>query len=325
MNLRKNFIKNNPHRIFLATLLGAMLAVGGSVWATTVGTNVTVSGYLTTSGTTASSSVTYALGIATTTPSNTLSVVGDTYITRGLGVGIATTTTGALEMTGSAYLAGALSVTGASAFQGLSSLLGGILVNNATSTIRNLDMVLSTSTQATSTYLNVSTLASTSALRVSNLSTLTGGVLTSFSTSTISNLDMVSSTSTQATSTYLYVSGRLWVGAGGTGGSATTSAIAAIRHGWCDFGPIIASQSIVASTTGVVACTGQAPQGHAADDKVWLTASTTASGFINGGMPVMYTGMASSTAAGRIQAMVFNGTGAAWTVTTSSWQYLIVK
>ena len=275
MNLRKNFIKNNPHRIFLATLLGAMLAVGGSVWATTVGTNVTVSGYLTTSGTTASSSVTYALGIATTTPSNTLSVVGDTYITRGLGVGIATTTTGALEMTGSAYLAGALSVTGASAFQGLSSLLGGILVNNATSTIRNLDMVLSTSTQATSTYL--------------------------------------------------YVSGRLWVGAGGTGGSATTSAIAAIRHGWCDFGPIIASQSIVASTTGVVACTGQAPQGHAADDKVWLTASTTASGFINGGMPVMYTGMASSTAAGRIQAMVFNGTGAAWTVTTSSWQYLIVK
>ncbi|OGZ46311.1 MAG: hypothetical protein A2844_02630, partial [Candidatus Ryanbacteria bacterium RIFCSPHIGHO2_01_FULL_48_80] len=64
---------------------------------------------------------------------------------------------------------------------GLSTLTGGILANSSTSTITNLTMILSTSTQATTTYLNVSTLASTSQL------TINGGLVTygRSSTSTI--------------------------------------------------------------------------------------------------------------------------------------------
>ncbi len=121
--------------------------------------------------------------------------------------------------------------------------------------------------------------------------------------------------SLRASSTVM-TTGAVTIGAGGT--SFTN-----ILYGFCDFGPIVASQSIVASTTGTVACTGQVPSGLAAGDKVWLTASTTASGVVGGS--VIYTGIASSTATTRIQAMVFNGTGAAWTVTTSTWQYFIIK
>jgi hypothetical protein len=96
-------------------------------------------------------------------------------------------------------------------------------------------------------------------------------------------------------------------------------------HGFCDFGPIVASQTIAATSTGTVACTTNVPTGHASGDKVWLTASTTAIGLLAGSNNISYTGLASSTAAGRIQAMLYNGTGAAFTVTTSTWQYLIIK
>src|SRR3989344_9583285 len=101
--------KNNLLFLF-ALILGITLAVGASVWATSIGTNVSVSGTLTTDG--------------------------------------------------------------ASTLTGLATIPGGILANNSTSTIRNLDMLTSTSTSATSTYFAVSNYASTSALRVSNAATL---------------------------------------------------------------------------------------------------------------------------------------------------------
>ena len=108
----------------LAMVLGALLTVSASVWATSLGTNISSSG---------------SLSAATT-----------------------------------------LSVTGKS------TLSGGILVNNATSTITWLNMINATSTNATSTFLGVSTHASTSALRVSNATTFDGSLTyTNVGTTTI--------------------------------------------------------------------------------------------------------------------------------------------
>lgn len=98
-----------------------MLAVGGSVWATSVGTNVSVTGNITASSATASSSVTYALGVGTSTPAMKFSVggaggtnTGHGYFTGGLGVGnVSTTTAGGIETSGAALLGGVLNVTGA--------------------------------------------------------------------------------------------------------------------------------------------------------------------------------------------------------------------
>lgn len=112
--------RNNPYLFFVALVLGVVLAVGGSVWATSVGTSVSVTGNLTVSSTSASSTVTYALGVGTSTPAMMFSVggaggtnTGHGYFTGGLGVGRATTTAGGLETTGAALLGGVLNVGGA--------------------------------------------------------------------------------------------------------------------------------------------------------------------------------------------------------------------
>lgn len=113
--------RNNPYLFFVALVLGVVMAVGGSVWATSVGTNVSVTGNLTVSSTSASSSVTYALGVGTSTPAKMFSVggaggtnTGHGYFTGGLGVGnVSTTTVGGIETSGAALLGGVLNVTGA--------------------------------------------------------------------------------------------------------------------------------------------------------------------------------------------------------------------
>src|SRR3989338_1919574 len=117
--------KNSPYSFILALVLGAFLAVGFSAWATSLGTNVSVTGTLTVSSATASSSITTALGVGTTTPSVMFSVggaagnaTGHGYFTGGLGVGIATTTAGAFQTTGAGLIAGAFNVTGVSQFNG---------------------------------------------------------------------------------------------------------------------------------------------------------------------------------------------------------------
>ncbi|MEK7558659.1 MAG: hypothetical protein AAB507_02420, partial [Patescibacteria group bacterium] len=73
-----------------------------------------------------------------------------------------TTVGGTLGVTGAMTLSSTLSATG------LSTLSGGILVNNATSTITNLTTVDSTTTNATTTNLAITNTASTSALTISN-------------------------------------------------------------------------------------------------------------------------------------------------------------
>lgn len=70
----------NPYSFILAIFLGMVLAVSGSVWATTIGDSIsatkdiTAEGILTINSSTASSSITHALGIATTTPMARLSI-----------------------------------------------------------------------------------------------------------------------------------------------------------------------------------------------------------------------------------------------------------
>lgn len=217
--------KENTNVFIFALVLGVALAVSASVWATTIGTNITVDGTST--------------------------------------------------LTGNVTASGTLDVTGASTFTGLGKFGGG-LIGQASSTFSStLDV-----TGALTTKGNVT------------LGDTTGDTVT--------------------------VDGTLKVGTNGTN-------ITNLIHGFCDFGPIVASQTIAATSTGTVACTTQAPTGHALGDKIWLTASTTAIGLANGSNNISYTGLASSTAAGRIQAMLYNGTGAAFTVTTSSWQYFIIK
>lgn len=122
---------HNTNKFILAMLVGAMLAVSVSVWATSVGNNISVSGNLDATGTlsitssTASSTVTHALGIGTSTPSVMFAVgegggtsTGHGYFTGGLGVGRATTTAGGIETTGAVLLGAAFNVTGVAQFNG---------------------------------------------------------------------------------------------------------------------------------------------------------------------------------------------------------------
>ncbi len=97
---------------------------------------------------------------------------------------------------------------------GLATLSGGILVNNATSTITNLVMVNATSTNATTTNIYVSGQTTANTISASGLATLSGGILVNNATSTITNLVMVNATSTNATTTNIYVSGSPTIGGG---------------------------------------------------------------------------------------------------------------
>jgi len=61
-----------------------------------------------------------SVGIATGTPTQELSVVGDGYFTGGLGVGVSTSTAGAIETSGKIYAGGSISsAAGTSSFSGL--------------------------------------------------------------------------------------------------------------------------------------------------------------------------------------------------------------
>src|SRR3989344_2524672 len=218
----------------------------------------------------------------------------------------------------------------------------GIIVNYASSTIVGLNLTYSTTSLATTTTLNVSQAASTSALRVSNASTLQGDVTIGQSSSQTLTVNAYA-TLTQATSTTfaatshastsgLTVSNNATVGGtlGVTGATTFTgtakmgangTALTQVLSGFVDCGLIIAAQSIAATSTGTVGCTTGLSNVNA-NDAVFLTATTT--DIISGGS-IVYTGKASTTAANRVQAEIMNFTGAAWTVTTSTWRYLIIR
>jgi hypothetical protein len=279
--------RNSTYVFIFALVLGVILAVGASVWATSVGTNVTVTGTLAVQSSTASSSVTQAFGVGTTTPAMQLSVggaagtaTGHGYFTGGLGIGAATTTAGNLQMTGDIQAA-VLSLSG----------------------LANVGTVNVTGNGATTTSLAVTSHASTSALRVSNLSTL-GTVSVTGTGATTTNISVTNTASTS----------ELVVGGSGT-------VVTQLLHGYVDCGPIVASDAIAATSTGIVTCTTGLTQ-LSAGDKIWLTASTTAAA--DTGLYV-YTGIASTTAANHVQAEIYNVSGASYTVTTSSWQYFSIK
>ena len=198
---------------------------------------------------------------------------------------------------------GQLTITGASTFTGAVTANGNVTLGNASTDINLFTGTLQASTTALFT---------------------TG--LTTYGNSTFGDAaaDINLFTGTLQASTTALFTGPLTSYGDSTFGANGTS-FTSILHGFCNFGPILAAQSIAATSTGTVACTDQAPTGLAAGDKVWLTASTTKALVDGAGAGIVYTGIASSTSSGRIQAMLYNGTGVAWTVTTSTWQYFIIK
>lgn len=360
----------------LALVLGAMLAVGISVWATSVGTNVSVTGNLTVDSASASSSVTYALGVGTSTPAVQLSVggakgnaTGHGYFTGGLGVGAISTTAGRivanvslgvasttpaqeLSVVGNGYFTSGLGVgiatTTAGAIQNIGNALFGdastdfVMYNSALHVFNNAGT--STIPSANANAWNIATSSAnipfvkydTSNYRIGISTTSPAVTLSVGGAGNIYALGGIGAgTATTTAGAFETTGAGLIGGAFNVGGAsqfngtatfgANGTAVNSIIHGFCLFGPIAASQSIAATSTGTVACTTEAPTGLAAGDKIWLTASTTAHTAGVVGLNYVYTGIASSTATNRIQAIILNVSGAAYTVTTSTWQYLIVK
>ncbi len=83
------------------------------------------------------------VGIASTTPTQQLSVGGDTYLDGGLGVGNATTTDGVLETSGIGFFGSLIKVG-----QGTSTFAGGLYANDIRTNLPNCDTVDTDSTGA---------------------------------------------------------------------------------------------------------------------------------------------------------------------------------
>ncbi|MBI2121766.1 MAG: hypothetical protein HYT98_01455 [Candidatus Sungbacteria bacterium] len=228
-----------------------------------------------------------------------------------------------------------------------STLQGDVTVGQSSSQTLTVN-AYTTLTQATSTNFAATTFATTSALRVSNDATIQGNI--TLGTDSVDTLTVNAyATLTQATSTNfaatsfattsaLSVSNNATIGGtlgvtgvtthtGTTKMGANGTALTQVLTGFVDCGPILDAQSIAATSTGTVGCT-TGLSNVATNDAVFLTATTTAMGtgsFGSGRGTVIYTGKASTTAANRIQAELYNMTDAAWTVTTSTWRYLIIR
>lgn len=276
------------------------------------------------------------IGISTTSPGATFSVggAGNIYALGGLGIGVATGTAGVIENSGNALF-------GDAAGDIVALNAATVVYNNAgTTTIPSSNAnawAVATSSAAiplvrydtSNTRVGISTTTPGATLAVGG----SGNIYALGSINTGGGIGAGVATTTAGalqTSGAAQIAGAFNANAAAAFGGATRfgtngTAVNSIIHGFCDFGPIVASQSIAATTTGTLACTGQAPTGLATDDKIWLTASTTVSGVSTTSGNVIYTGIASSTSATRIQAMVLNLTGVAWAAGTSTWQYLIVK
>lgn len=141
--------------LVLAVTLGAFLALGVSVWATSIGSNITSSGSISANGTFSATGLsTLSGGILVNNSTSTV-----TWLTT-----INATSTNATST--NLYVSGLFNADGSS---------------------NTFTALMSTSTQATSTYLGVTTHASTSALRVSNGVTFDGlsFTYTNISTTTI--------------------------------------------------------------------------------------------------------------------------------------------
>lgn len=202
-----------------ALVLGVVFAVAGSIWATSIGSNISVSGTLGATG--------------ATTLSSTLAVTGLMSANGGISMGTQALsgTTGIIDYTnfdvdasGNTTVGGTLGVTGATTFTGTAA-----------------------------------------------------------------------------------------VGASGT-------ALTQVKTGYVSCGPNVAAQTILATSTGTLMCSGFTNISQ--NDAVFMTASSTAA---VGNGQITYAGKASTTAANQVQVDVTNLTGATWTVTTTTWRYLIIR
>src|SRR3989344_1422614 len=132
--------------LFAAILVGFLAAIGFSVWAaTTVSTSVTTGGNVTVTGDVFATSTIQAtdslvgygnllLGGTTTAAVTGVNIGGvtgtsrDAYLTGGLGIGVTTTTDGALETSGKVYIGGSnLTV----ADTGTSTVSGGLIISSS--------------------------------------------------------------------------------------------------------------------------------------------------------------------------------------------------
>lgn len=138
--------------VFVALIF--ILAVVYSVFSdTTISSNINTGGTLTVSGVSTLSAATYAsstlqatgdglfydqlsAGASTNSPTTTFNVTGSGYFTAGLGVGNATTGTGALNITGFGVIGGRLGVVGSSTPHQELGVEGDVAFNsNATTTL----------------------------------------------------------------------------------------------------------------------------------------------------------------------------------------------
>lgn len=155
VRLRRFSFYRSPAFFMLALVLGMMLAMGVSVLATSVGNNIQVTGNLTVETSSASSSVTYALGVGTSTPAVIFAVggasgntTGHGYFTGGLGVGAITTASGRvvansdfgvatttpaqeLSVVGDGYITSGLGVGVATTTAGAIQNIGNVLLGDA--------------------------------------------------------------------------------------------------------------------------------------------------------------------------------------------------
>ncbi|HAZ11152.1 MAG TPA: hypothetical protein DCY86_00050, partial [Bdellovibrionales bacterium] len=173
--------------LFAAVLVGFLAAIGFSVWAaTTVSTSVTTGAhvYATSTVQATGSLIGYGnllLGGTTTAAVTGVNIGGvtgtsrDAYRTGGLGIGVTTTTDGALETSGKIYVGGSnLTISGT----GTSTVSGGLIVSSSGG---NVGIGTSTPT----VFLSVGGAAATSDGNVY----LTGGLGVGVTTSTAGALE----------------------------------------------------------------------------------------------------------------------------------------
>lgn len=302
--------KNSPYSFIIAMVVGVVLAVGGSVWATSVGTNVTVTGKLAVDSASASSTVTYAFGVGTSTPSVIFSVggaagnaTGHGYFTGGLGVGAISTTAGRilanvslgvatttpateLSIVGSTYTTLGLGVGVATSTAGAIENSGNVLFGDASG-----DLVMFNSASLIFNNAGTSTIPSAN-LNAWNIATSTAGVpFLKYNTSTYR---IGIGTTSPATTLSVGGDGHIYA-LGGLGvGRATTTAGAIENSGNVLFGDASGDLVMSNSANWVMNNAGTTTI-PSADANAWSLATTTSGAFVRFNTSTTRVGISSST------------------------------
>lgn len=330
--------RNGPIAVALAS--GMLLAAGASVFATSIGTDITATGDVTITsggrvGTGSTGTHVTALaddslfvegqaefdGIvwfdASLRASSTLFVDGNVQFNN---QATTTASSGRFETRGDLLASSTLVIDGnstlASADIGGAYTAGsgsGATVSAAGALSINGNFALNgyaTATASTGRFETQNSLLASSTLVIDG-----NGTLGDAGTDTLTV--NAGATFNHATSTHMTVSSHASTSAITVGGG---SRVAGIITGFCDFGPLTTGATVVTATTTNVACNVQSGVGWAAGDAVWLTASST-----TGAPSVIYGGIASTTSATRIGAVMYNVTAQTVNVPTSTFRYLIIR